>query len=82
MFNSFGNLAIDPETALLFLDFTSGRTLQLTGAAEIEWGEPAPATMGTRPAHPLHAPATRRRPAAAARQTAHSSYPRNPDLTG
>ena len=40
MFNSFGNLAIDPEAALLFLDFISGRTLQLTGAAAIEWGEP------------------------------------------
>jgi uncharacterized protein len=40
MFNSLGNLAVDPETALLFLDFTTGRTLQLTGTAEIEWGEP------------------------------------------
>jgi uncharacterized protein len=40
MRNSLGNLAVDPETALLFLDFTTGRTLQLTGTAEIEWGEP------------------------------------------
>ena len=40
MFNSFGNLAINPEAALLFLDFTTGRTLQLSGTAEIEWGEP------------------------------------------
>jgi uncharacterized protein len=84
MFNSFGNLAVDPETALLFLDFTSGRTLQLTGTAAIEWGEPG------RPGDDGH---TGRRvrftlerlvagQLLAARQTAHSSYPRNPGLTG
>jgi predicted pyridoxine 5'-phosphate oxidase superfamily flavin-nucleotide-binding protein len=38
MFNSFGNLAIDPAAALLFLDFRTGRTLQLSGTAELEWG--------------------------------------------
>jgi predicted pyridoxine 5'-phosphate oxidase superfamily flavin-nucleotide-binding protein len=84
MFNSFGNLAIDPETALLFLDFTSGRTLQLTGAAAIEWGEPG------RPGDDGHTGRrvrfTLQRLVAgqllAARQTAHSSYPRNPGLTG
>jgi predicted pyridoxine 5'-phosphate oxidase superfamily flavin-nucleotide-binding protein len=84
MFNSFGNLAVDPETALLFLDFTSGRTLQLTGTAAIEWGEPG------RPGDDGHTGRrvrfTLQRLVAgqllAARQTAHSSYPRNPDLTG
>jgi uncharacterized protein len=43
MFNSFGNLTIDPTAALLFVDFDSGRTLQLSGTASIEWdhfGEP------------------------------------------
>jgi uncharacterized protein len=83
LFNSFGNLAIDPETALLFLDFTTGRTLQLTGNAEIEWGEPG------RPGDDGHtgrrARFTPQRLAAgqllAARQTAHSPYPRNPGLT-
>ncbi|HEY3954921.1 MAG TPA: pyridoxamine 5'-phosphate oxidase family protein [Streptosporangiaceae bacterium] len=40
LFNSFGNLAVDPAAALLFFDFTTGRTLQLSGTAQIEWGEP------------------------------------------
>jgi len=38
LFNSFGNLAVDPTAALLFLDFSSGRTLHLSGTAEVEWG--------------------------------------------
>jgi predicted pyridoxine 5'-phosphate oxidase superfamily flavin-nucleotide-binding protein len=37
MFNSFGNLAVDPAAALLFLDFGTGRTLHLSGTAEVEW---------------------------------------------
>ncbi len=83
LFNSFGNLAVDPETALLFLDFSTGRTLQLSGTAEIEWGEPG------RPGDDGHtgrrARFTLQRLAAgqllAARQTEHSPYPRNPGLT-
>jgi predicted pyridoxine 5'-phosphate oxidase superfamily flavin-nucleotide-binding protein len=37
MFNSMGNLAVDPAAALLFLDFATGRTLQLSGTAKVEW---------------------------------------------
>jgi uncharacterized protein len=37
LFNSFGNLAVDPEAALLFPDFATGRTLHLSGTAEVEW---------------------------------------------
>jgi hypothetical protein len=37
MFNSFGNLEIDPTAALLFMDFDSGRTLQLSGRAVVDW---------------------------------------------
>ncbi|MCV6975296.1 pyridoxamine 5'-phosphate oxidase family protein [Mycobacterium bourgelatii] len=37
MFNSFGNLAIDPTAALLFVDFRSGETLQLSGTATVRW---------------------------------------------
>jgi predicted pyridoxine 5'-phosphate oxidase superfamily flavin-nucleotide-binding protein len=40
MFNSLGNLAVDPTAGLLFIDFSTGRTLHLTGAAELEWVEP------------------------------------------
>jgi hypothetical protein len=39
LFNSLGNLTVNPEAALLFFDFTSGRTLHLSGTAEIEWGQ-------------------------------------------
>ena len=37
LFNSFGNLAVNPEAALLFPDFGTGRTLHLSGTAEVEW---------------------------------------------
>ena len=37
MFNSLGNLAVDPTAALLFIDFASGCTLQLSGSAHVAW---------------------------------------------
>ncbi|MGH7925114.1 MAG: pyridoxamine 5'-phosphate oxidase family protein, partial [Candidatus Binatus sp.] len=37
MFNTLGNLTIDSHAGLLFIDFDSGRTLQLTGRASIDW---------------------------------------------
>jgi uncharacterized protein len=40
MFNSFGNLAVDNEAALLFLDFAAGATLQVSGTAQVEWTSP------------------------------------------
>jgi hypothetical protein len=36
MFNSMGNLAVDPTASLLFVDFTTGKTLQLSGSARVE----------------------------------------------
>ncbi|MGW3143885.1 pyridoxamine 5'-phosphate oxidase family protein [Streptomyces sp. NPDC001177] len=38
MFLTLGNLTADPRAGLLFLDWTSGTTLQLTGAARTEFG--------------------------------------------
>jgi hypothetical protein len=38
MFNSLGNLAVDPTAALLFAGFGSGRVLHLSGTAVTEWG--------------------------------------------
>jgi predicted pyridoxine 5'-phosphate oxidase superfamily flavin-nucleotide-binding protein len=35
MFNTFGNLAVNPRAGLLFLDFGTGDLLQLTGRAEV-----------------------------------------------
>ncbi|OBF58939.1 pyridoxamine 5'-phosphate oxidase [Mycobacterium sp. 852002-53434_SCH5985345] len=43
MFNSFGNLAVDDEAALLFLDFTTGATLHITGTAHVVWTKPGEA---------------------------------------
>lgn len=39
MFNTLGNIAANPKTGLLFLDFEQGRTLQLSGEATIIWDE-------------------------------------------
>lgn len=44
MFNTLGNLARHPRAGLLFPDFASGRALQLTGRASINW-EPAAAAL-------------------------------------
>ncbi len=46
MFNTLGNLTINPRAALLFIDFESGRTLQLRGIASIDW-DPARARTFT-----------------------------------
>lgn len=37
MFNSFGNLAENPEAALLFVDFAAGTALHASGRAEVVW---------------------------------------------
>ncbi len=37
MFNTLGNVTINPRAGLLFIDFDTGRTLQLTGEASIDW---------------------------------------------
>jgi hypothetical protein len=37
MFNSLGNLAVDPEAALLVVDQVTGRPLHLSGPAEVRW---------------------------------------------
>ncbi len=46
MFQTLGNLAVDPRAGLLFLDFTSGAILQLSGRAIVDWN---PATAATFP---------------------------------
>lgn len=43
LFNSLGNIAVDPSTALLFIDFGTGTTLQLSGEAALTWDDSAPA---------------------------------------
>ena len=43
MFNSFGNLAVDDEAALLFIDFLTGATLHISGSAQVQWTHPVAA---------------------------------------
>lgn len=38
-FNTLGNVAVHPRAGLLFIDYTEGHLLQLTGHAEIVWDE-------------------------------------------
>ncbi|MHA1839014.1 MAG: pyridoxamine 5'-phosphate oxidase family protein [Candidatus Ranarchaeia archaeon] len=37
MFNTLGNISVNPRTGLLFIDFEKGDTIQLTGEAKIIW---------------------------------------------
>ena len=43
MFNSLGNLEVDSSAALLFVDFESGASLQISGTAALEWITPGAA---------------------------------------
>jgi predicted pyridoxine 5'-phosphate oxidase superfamily flavin-nucleotide-binding protein len=49
MFNTFGNLAVDPAAGLVVPDFEHGRALLLTGRAEVLFNgdDPVEATGGT-----------------------------------
>jgi uncharacterized protein len=37
MFQTLGNLAVDPAAGLLFVDWNTGRTVQISGNATIDW---------------------------------------------
>lgn len=39
MFNTLGNLVVNPHAGIVFIDFESGSTLQITGQARVIWGE-------------------------------------------
>jgi uncharacterized protein len=49
MFNTLGNLVVNPGAGLVFLDFNRSRTLQLTGRTTIQWqlDDPIDPTGGT-----------------------------------
>jgi predicted pyridoxine 5'-phosphate oxidase superfamily flavin-nucleotide-binding protein len=40
MFQTLGNIAADPRVGLLFVNFDTGTTLQLTGKARLLWDRP------------------------------------------
>lgn len=39
MFNTLGNLTVNPKAGLLFVDFERGDTLQMTGEAKVDWDD-------------------------------------------
>jgi hypothetical protein len=45
MFMTLGNLELDARAGLLFVDWNTGATLQLTGEAHVEWRSPDDRTM-------------------------------------
>lgn len=46
MFQTLGNLTANPQAGLLFLDFEQGRTLHLSGTAEVLWDKALAASYG------------------------------------
>ncbi|WP_455360266.1 pyridoxamine 5'-phosphate oxidase family protein [Streptomyces sp. SYSU K21746] len=54
MFNTLGNLQTDSTAALLFCDFTTGRTLHLSGRADLEWTRPGVAGDDDRTGRRVH----------------------------
>jgi predicted pyridoxine 5'-phosphate oxidase superfamily flavin-nucleotide-binding protein len=40
LFNTLGNIAANPRAGLIFIDYTEGHVLQVTGRAEIIWEGP------------------------------------------
>jgi hypothetical protein len=54
MFNTLGNLDVDPTAALLFCDFATGRTLHLSGRAAVEWTRPGIAGDDDRTGRRIH----------------------------
>lgn len=41
-FNTFGNIEVDPQVGLLFVDFEQGHHIYLTGTAEVLWAQDGP----------------------------------------
>jgi hypothetical protein len=84
MFNSIGNLAVDPTAALLFYDFATGRTLHLSGRAELAQTAVGAAgddgRTGRRVRFTVDVVAAG--PSGALRGDHVSAYQRNPPLTG
>lgn len=60
MFNTLGNLALEPAAGLLFIDFGTGTTLQLCGTATIDLESDDPATGGTNRSWTFHTTAWQR----------------------
>jgi uncharacterized protein len=84
MFNSLGNLAVDPSAALLFVDFATGETRQLSGRAVVEWTTPRSAgdDGGTGRRVRFSPELVARSRVEGLRADGVAFYPRNPALAG
>ncbi|ODU01230.1 MAG: pyridoxamine 5'-phosphate oxidase [Pseudonocardia sp. SCN 72-86] len=81
MFNSFGNLQIDPTAALVFIDFVTGETVHLSGTAELQWidGAGDDGDTGRRVRFTIEQVASGARLPVGAAEV--GAYPMNPPLT-
>lgn len=81
LFNTLGNLLVDPHYGMLVPDFRGGRMLQLTGTAKVNWSaeDPEHCSGGTGRFVELHIDEWRERPMAAKATDAALQYsPYNP----
>jgi predicted pyridoxine 5'-phosphate oxidase superfamily flavin-nucleotide-binding protein len=80
MFNTIGNLLVDPRAGLLFPDFEGQSTLQATGTAEVLWAQPADRDGDTGRSWIFHIEQIRQAPMHAALQAHFIDYsPFNPE---
>jgi len=84
MFNSLGNLAVDPTAAMLFVDFATGEVRQLSGRAVVKWTRPGSAgdDGGTGRRVRFSPELVARRRVEGLRAVGVAYYPRNPALVG
>ncbi|MEU6376550.1 pyridoxamine 5'-phosphate oxidase family protein [Streptomyces sp. NPDC046909] len=83
MFLSLGNIEADPRTGLLFLDWQTGTTLQLTGEALLEFGADSGADSGEERRVRFTVTEVVERPSAVPLRWSAPEYsPANPDLAG
>lgn len=82
-FNTLGNLLLNPRAGLLFLDFSNGDLLQLSGHTEIIFDGPEVAAFqGAERLWRLHVTQLVRRPAALALRWAFQGFSPNSLMTG
>jgi predicted pyridoxine 5'-phosphate oxidase superfamily flavin-nucleotide-binding protein len=80
LFNTIGNLETDPRAGLLFIDFESGTSLQLTGKAKVDFGDASTgAPTGRRMRFDISA-ARELLPSSALRYTLIEPFPYNPPV--
>lgn len=82
-FNTLGNLLLNPRAGLLFIDFTTGDLLQLSGGTELILDGPqVEAFQGAERLWKLHVQQIVRRPAALALRWRFDGYSPNSVMTG